>query len=250
MAGCSASGSTPASSAGASTARPCAPEVWKVSWPRAPGAGLGQAGDQAGQGVVGHGEDDEVGGGDHLVGGQQRDAGQQAGGALGGGGGEARGGDDVVAGGGERGAQDGADAAGADDAHAEAGGGGGGGGQPGSAEGPAGSRHRCTSRSSPWRVPDVGRGPHRRGPRSCWSVRCVRGCRGAVLLQPDVSRRSTADRRVCDRLRPPRNGWRLCAASPAAPGAPAGGPGAPTVGAGPPSEEEHAWARWRDGPPW
>ena len=143
MAGCRASGRTPARSAGASTARPCAPEVWKVSWPAPPDAGLGEAGDEAGQGVVGNGEDDEVGGGDDLVGRQQRDAGQQAGGALGGGGGETGGGDDVVAGGGEGGAEDGADSAGADDAHAEAGGCGGGGGQPGSAKGPAGSRHRC-----------------------------------------------------------------------------------------------------------
>src|SRR3954451_15653442 len=33
MAGCRASGRTPARSAGARTARPCAPDVWNVSWP-------------------------------------------------------------------------------------------------------------------------------------------------------------------------------------------------------------------------
>ena len=130
MAGCSASGRTPARSAGASTARPCAPEVWKVSWPARQAPVSARPATRPAQGVVGDGEDHEVGGGDDLVGGQQRDAGQQAGGALGGGGGEAGGGDDVVAGGGERGAQDGADPAGADDAHAEAGGRGGGGGSP------------------------------------------------------------------------------------------------------------------------
>ena len=192
-----------------------------------PGAGLGQAGDQAGQGVVGNGEDDQVGGGDDLVGGQQRDAGQQAGGAFGGGGGETRGGDDVVAGGGERGAEDGADTAGADDAHAEAGGRGGGGGQSGSAKGPAGSRHRCTSRSSPSRVPDVGRGLHRRRPQgSCW------WCGGAVLRW----RRPAAtgcvaqvDRRwrVCDRCRPPATSGGLWHASPGAPTPGTGHVGAP-----------------------
>ena len=126
-----------------------------------PRAGLREARDEPGEGVVGDGEDHEVAGGDHLVGVEQRNAGQQAGGALGGGGGEAGRGD-VVTRGCEGCAQDGADPAGADDAHAEAGGGGGGREKSGSADGPAGSRHRCTSRSSPDRVPDVGCGPHRR----------------------------------------------------------------------------------------
>ena len=111
-------------SAGASTASP---------WRRrcegqlagAPRAGLGEAGDQARQRVVGDGEHDEVGGGDDLVGGDEGDAGKQPGGALGRGGGDARGGDDVMAGGGERGTEDGADTSGADDTHAEAGGRGG-----------------------------------------------------------------------------------------------------------------------------
>src|SRR3712207_8756047 len=54
----------------------------------------GQAGDEAGEDVVGHGQHDQVAGGDDLVGGEQRDAGQQPGGALGGGGGHPRGGED------------------------------------------------------------------------------------------------------------------------------------------------------------
>jgi hypothetical protein len=141
MAGCSASGRTPTRSAGASTARPCAPEVWKVSWPASPGPGLRQALDEPGQGVVGDGEDDEVRGGDDLVGRQQGDAGEQPGGAFGGGGGQARGGDHVVAGGGERCAEDGPDTSGADDAHAEAGGGGDCRGKAGSTKCPAASRH-------------------------------------------------------------------------------------------------------------
>ena len=97
----------------------------------APGAGPGEPGDQAGEGVVGDGQHDEVAGGHHLVGAHQRHPGQQPGGALGGRGGQARGRDHLVAGGGERGAEDGAHPAGADHAHAQAGGGLGGRGQPG-----------------------------------------------------------------------------------------------------------------------
>src|SRR3569833_4757862 len=88
----------------------------------APGPGLGEAGDQPGESVVGDGEDDHVAGGDHLVRGQQRNTGQPPGGAHGGGGGQTGGGVLVVAGGGEGGPEGGADPAGSQHADAQSGG--------------------------------------------------------------------------------------------------------------------------------
>ena len=85
--------------------------------PHRPGGG--QAGDQAGERVVGHGEQQQAGARGHLVGGQQRDAGQQPLGARHGGVRHAGGGHDAVPRPGEGRAEDGADPAGADDADGE-----------------------------------------------------------------------------------------------------------------------------------
>ena len=194
MAGCSASGRTPARSAGARTARPWAPEVWNVSWPARHVPVSARPRDPAGCRRGRRGPRGRWRRPPRRRGAAERRA---AGGrALGGGGGEAGRGDDRDRGG-ECGAQDGADPAGADDAHAEAGGG----RWPGEVRQrgrSCGSRHRCTSRSSPDRVPDVGCGPHRRDR----SVRAV-----SLWCGPAVWRRSAAagcvarvDRRwrVCD----------------------------------------------------
>ena len=211
-----------------------------------PGAGLGEAGDQAGERVVGDGEHDEVGGGDDLVGGEQRDAGQQAGGALGGGGGEAGGGDDVVSGGGERGAEDGADTAGADDAHAEAGGRGGRGGESGSADGSCGQQASCTL--SFQSLAGTGRRwppPSEAAQGSCgWCGRCG----GVAPLQPDVSRGLIVDGECVTGSGPPQRRGRCVVPHG---GTRTGGGGPPTVGpSAHPRNRRTAWARWTDGPPW
>ena len=203
MAGCSASGSTPGQLRGREHGEAVRAGGVEGQLAAPPGAGLRQARDEPGQGVVGNGEDDQVGGGDDLVGRQQRDAGQQARGPLGGGGGQARGGDHVVAGGGERGAQDGADPAGAHDAHAEAGGSGGGGGADRQRAGSCGEQ--ASVHLSFQSLSGTGRRewpPPLEVTGSCWS------CGGAVLrwrrpaatgCVAQVDRR----RRVCDRRAPP-----------------------------------------------
>ncbi len=89
---------------------------------RAHRAGLREPRDQAGQRVVRHREQDEVGPGQHLGGFDQRHAGQQGGGAAQGGVGDARGGDRPVPCQAQRGGQRGADPSGADDSYGQAGG--------------------------------------------------------------------------------------------------------------------------------
>jgi hypothetical protein len=89
---------------------------------RVDGARGCQAGHDAGQGVVGHGEDQQVGGepGD-PAGGQVTGVGQQPGDPVPARGGGAGDGDHTVAGLGQRGAEGGADPSGADDADGQRG---------------------------------------------------------------------------------------------------------------------------------
>ena len=91
-----------------------------LAGPEAPRGG--KTADQAGQDVVGHGEQDEVRSGGGLVGGHEGDAGQERLGPVDRRPGDPGGGDDPVAGGGQRGADDGPDPAGGDHADGEPGG--------------------------------------------------------------------------------------------------------------------------------
>ena len=77
IAGCRASGSAPTAVGGREHGEAVRAGGVGDELPGAQRAGLGQAGDQAGERVVGHGEQHQVGGGGDLVGGEQRDAGQQ-----------------------------------------------------------------------------------------------------------------------------------------------------------------------------
>ncbi|SCD99292.1 syndecan 1 [Streptomyces sp. IgraMP-1] len=131
---------------------------------RADGAGGGESFDQAGQGVVRDGEEDEVGGGQHLGRGDQGDAREQGVGAAPGGVGDPGDGDGAVSGELERGRQGGADTARADHADGEAGG-----AVVGVGEG--GCVHSAGAfRSSPLGVPDDFRhanAGHSGGARGC-----------------------------------------------------------------------------------
>lgn len=90
--------------------------------PGAHGAGLGEAGHQRRQGVVGDREQDELGTPQDLLGGDEGDAGQERLGPAPGGVGDAGGGHRAVPGELQGGGEGRADAAGADDADGESGG--------------------------------------------------------------------------------------------------------------------------------
>ena len=160
IAGCRAIGSTSCSAAGASTPTPAAPQVWTTIWPGRRQSDAARPADQAGQHVVGHREQREVGAAHDLVGREDLGAGQEL---LGAGARRARdrgGGDDRVAGVRERGAQHRADPPGGDDADRE----------PASPHEESGSRP-STDRRSP--APTARRPRRRRCPRATSLVRLV-----------------------------------------------------------------------------
>ena len=118
IAGCMATGRAPTRGRGASTSRPCRPEVCTTYWPARIAPHATSMSTTLLEHVVGHGEQQQVAGagdGGRL---ERGYAGQQRLDAGAGGVGLAGGGDDLVAGRAERGGQDGADPAGADDADA------------------------------------------------------------------------------------------------------------------------------------
>ena len=120
IAGCSASGRAPTAAAGASTASPCAPEVCATTCPGRNAPASGQAAHQRAEGVVGNGDEHQVGVvGDLVRSGSRRAVRQQAFDAGQAGGRDAGGGDHPVTGGRQCRAEHGADAAGADDADAK-----------------------------------------------------------------------------------------------------------------------------------
>ena len=88
------------------------------------------------------------------------------------------------------------------------------------------------------------------GHGSCWW--CGRACGGVVLLQPDVSRRSTAEGECVTGSAPPQRAAACGMAHPRAASPPNGAVGPPLPWAGPTPDDDRsaAWARWMDGPPW
>ena len=82
-------------------------------------------------------------------------------------------------------------------------------------------------------------------------VLAVRCCIGVVPLQPDVSRRLTAEGECVTGASPPQCVGGVAWLTPAAEPPERGGSGAPTVGGTTPGEDRSAaWARWMDEPPW
>ena len=119
IAGCSASGSAPARSAGWRTPAPKRPEVCTSSWPGRTAPVCASPDTRLGQRVVGHGQQHQLGAGQHLGRVHEGDVGEQFGGAAPRGVRDAGGRDGAVPGQPQGRGQRGSDPAGADDADGE-----------------------------------------------------------------------------------------------------------------------------------